>query len=145
MAKTETEVETAPAIDAAVADRSPARLSEARRSARGAVIGPTPTTRANLIAGLQAAVAPFFVSRLIVWAATIFGARNIPATPGMYSNTYPPPALSPFFHWDTDAYWYIAHHGYSLGAGGTEAQALRVAWFPFYPLLVYCRAGASGR
>ena len=142
MAETSTEVERAPSVDAAAADRSRDRLSDARRWARGAVIEPAPITRAHLIAGLQAAVAPFFVSRLIVWAATIFGARNIPPTPGMYSNTYPPPALSPFFHWDTDAYWYIAHHGYTLGPGGAEAQALRVAWFPFYPLLVYLSGGS---
>jgi hypothetical protein len=96
-----------------------------------------------LFDGLKAAVIPFFVSRLLVWAATLFGARYIPATPGMWSNLYPPPALSPFFHWDADAYGYIAQHGYALGAGGPAAEALRVAWFPFYPLLVHLAGGSD--
>lgn len=86
---------------------------------------------------------PFLASRVLVWSATIFGARNIPPTPGMWSNLYPPPALAPFFHWDADAYGYIAHHGYALGAGGVDAERVRVAWFPFYPLLVWLAGGGD--
>ncbi|HKW72630.1 MAG TPA: hypothetical protein VJQ08_07370 [Candidatus Dormibacteraeota bacterium] len=129
-------------VDVVTGDRTRDRMPALRRWAGAAVIDAAPITRAQLIAGVQAAVAPFFVSRIVVWAATIFGARNIPAPPGMYSNTYPPAALAPFYHWDTDAYWYIAHHGYTLGSGGVEAQAIRVAWFPFYPLLVYLSGGS---
>ena len=99
--------------------------------------------RAHVVDGLKAAVLPYFASRLLVWAATLFGARYIPATPGMWSNLYPPPALSPFFHWDADAYGYIAHHGYFLGAGGVDAMRVRVAWFPFYPLLIRLAGGSD--
>lgn len=108
-----------------------------------AVIHPKPITKQLLVEGLKLAVAPFLVSRMLVWAATIFGARNIPATPGMWSNLYPPPALAPFFHWDADAYGYIAHHGYALGPGGVAAQLLRAAWFPGYPLLVFLAGGSN--
>jgi hypothetical protein len=83
------------------------------------------------------------VSRVLVWAATWFGARNIPPTPGMYSNLGAPAILSPFFHWDADAYGYIAHHGYLLGAGGITAMQLRVAWFPGYPLLIHLLGGSD--
>jgi hypothetical protein len=118
-------------------------LDALRRWAGGALIRPAPIPRALLIDGLKAAAVPFLVSRLLVWAATWFGARNIPATPGMWSNLYPPPALSPFFHWDADAYGYIAHHGYVLGAGGVDAELVRVAWFPFYPFLVWLAGGSD--
>jgi hypothetical protein len=107
------------------------------------VIRPGLISREALIVGLKAAVVPYLASRLLVWAATWFGARNIPATPGMYSNLNPPPALSPFLHWDADAYGYIAHHGYALGAGGLDAELARVAWFPFYPLLIRLAGGSD--
>jgi hypothetical protein len=107
------------------------------------IIHPAPIPRALLVDGLKAAIAPFLVSRLLVWAATWFGARNIPPTPGMYSNLGAPPILSPFFHWDADAYGYIAHHGYFLGAGGVTAMDLRVAWFPGYPLLIHLLGGSD--
>ena len=91
----------------------------------------------------MAAVAPFVVSRLLVWIATGFGARYLVAPPGLYSATYPPPALAPFFHWDVDAYSYIAHHGYFLGSGGEPAKLARAAWFPFYPLLIKLAGGSD--
>jgi hypothetical protein len=118
-------------------------LGALRHRTGDAIIHPAPITQALLIDGLKAAVAPFLVSRLLVWAATWFGARYIPATPGMWSNLNAPPALSPFFHWDADAYGYIAHHGYLLGPGGVTAQQLRVAWFPGYPLLVFLAGGSD--
>jgi hypothetical protein len=118
-------------------------LDALRRWADRALISPAPLERELLLNGLKAAILPFLVSRILVWAATWFGARNIPATPGMWSNLYPPPALSPFFHWDADAYGYIAHHGYGLGAGGVAAEVVRVAWFPFYPLLVKLAGGSD--
>jgi hypothetical protein len=114
-----------------------------RRWAGGASIQPAPITRTHLLLGLKAAVIPFVASRALVWTATTFGAKNIPPLPGMYSNLYPPPALAPFFHWDADAYGYIAHHGYALGAGGVEAEVIRVAWFPFYPLLIWLSGGSD--
>ena len=118
-------------------------LEALRRRAGLTVIDPAPITREHLVAGMKAAVFPFLVSRVLVWAATWFGAKNIPATPGMYSNLYPPAALSPFFHWDADAYGYIAHHGYFLGAGGVTAEMLRVAWFPGYPVLIALTGGSD--
>jgi hypothetical protein len=118
-------------------------LGTLRHRTGEAIIHPTPITREHLVVGLKAAIIPFLISRALVWAATWFGARNIPATPGMWSNTYPPPALSPFFHWDTDAYAYIAQHGYALGAGGVTAEVIRVAWFPFYPLLIRLAGGSD--
>ena len=132
-----------PATDTPGGKPMPDVVGAVRRWSATATIRTAPVTRAQLLLGLQAAVAPFFVSRLLVWAATWFGARNIPATPGMYSNLYPPPALSPFFHWDADAYGYIAHHGYALGAGGVDAELARVAWFPFYPLLIRLAGGSD--
>src|SRR2546430_623970 len=132
-----------PATDPPGGNPMPHIVGAVRRWPATATIRTAPVTRAQLLLGLQAAVAPFFVSRLLVWAATWFGARNIPATPGMYSNLYPPPALSPFFHWDADAYGYIAHHGYALGAGGVDAELARVAWFPFYPLLIRLAGGSD--
>lgn len=75
--------------------------------------------------------------------ATGFGARNLQAPAGLYSNLYPPSAISPFFRWDADAYGYIAHHGYTLGPGGAAAAAIRVAWFPFYPFLVHLAGGSD--
>ena len=140
-------IHAAVAARPAVLDRPSAGLPDVRAAVRRwsatATIRTAPVTRAQLLLGLQAAVLPFFVSRLLVWAATWFGARNIPATPGMYSNLYPPPALAPFFHWDADAYGYIAHHGYALGAGGVDAELARVAWFPFYPLLIKLAGGSD--
>ena len=117
-------------------------IASLRRWAAQATIRSAPITRAQLVLGVKAAVIPFFASRILVWGATIFGARNIPATPGMYSATYPPPGLAPFFHWDADAYWYIAHHGYALGAGGVAAQQAREAWFPLYPFTVWLGGGS---
>src|SRR5438105_9198087 len=140
-------IHVAVAAPPAVLDRPFAGLPDVRGAVRRwsatATVRAAPVTRAQLLLGLQAAVLPFFVSRLLVWAATWFGARNIPATPGMYSNLYPPPALAPFFHWDADAYGYIAHHGYALGAGGVDAELARVAWFPFYPLLIKLAGGSD--
>jgi hypothetical protein len=104
---------------------------------------PAPVPRAQLIEGLKAAVAPFVVSRTLVVAATLFGARYVPVPPGLYSALYPPTALAPFFHWDADAYGYIAQHGYALGSGGVAAEVLRVAWFPFYPLLIRLAGGSN--
>ena len=80
---------------------------------------------------------------MLVWAATWFGARNIPTPRGLSSNLNPPPALAPFFHWDADAYGYIAHHGYTLAASGVEAEVVKVAWFPFYPLLIRLAGGSD--
>jgi len=114
-----------------------------RRLLRDGFIRPAPITRAHLLTGLKAAVVPYLVSRGLVWAATIFGARNLVAPTGLYSNLYPPPALSPFFRWDADAYGYIAHHGYGLGTGGVAAEVIRVAWFPFYPLLIHLTGGSD--
>src|SRR5205807_3263703 len=37
----------------------------------------------------------------------------------------------------------IAHHGYALGAGGVDAELARVAWFPFYPLLIKLAGGSD--
>ena len=54
--------------------------------------------------GLKVAIPPFVVSRVLVWAATLFGARNLQAPPGMYSNLNAPAAISPFCRWDADAY-----------------------------------------
>jgi len=129
---------------------APSRRTRARDFARAALrwlrleaIRPAPISRAQLMEGLKAAVAPFVVSRTLVVAATLFGARYVPAPPGLYSNLYPPPALAPFFHWDADAYGYIAQHGYALGSGGVAAQVLRVAWFPFYPLLIRLAGGSD--
>jgi hypothetical protein len=118
-------------------------LGVLRRGNAEWIIHPAPITRALLVDGLKAAIAPFLVSRLLVWAATLFGARYIPATPGYYSALNPSPALAPFFHWDADAYGYIAHHGYFLGSGGVVALHLRVAWFPGYPLLVHLLGGSN--
>jgi hypothetical protein len=114
-----------------------------RRWSRDAMIHSAPIPRALFVDGLKVAIAPYLVSRLLVWVATWFGARYIPSTPGMYSNLNAPPALVPFFHWDADAYGYIAHHGYLLGAGGVTAMNLRVAWFPGYPLLVHLLGGSD--
>jgi hypothetical protein len=119
------------------------RLETLWRRPEGWIIHAAPIPRALLLDGLKAAIAPFVVSRVLVWAATWFGARNIPATPGMYSNLGAPPILAPFFHWDADAYGYIAHHGYFLGAGGVTAMNLRVAWFPGYPLLIHLLGGSD--
>jgi hypothetical protein len=119
-------------------------ILEALRHRTGdSIIHPAPITWGHLVDGLKAAIAPFLVSRLLVWAATLFGAKYIPPTPGMYSNLGAPAALSPFFHWDADAYGYIAHHGYFLGAGGVTAMQLRVAWFPGYPLLIHLVGGSD--
>jgi hypothetical protein len=107
------------------------------------VIQPKPISRELLVDGLKFAMAPFLVSRVLVWAATIFGARNIPPTPGLWSNLYPPPALAPFFHWDADAYGYIAHHLYALDSLGVAGQQLRAAWFPGYPMLVWLAGGSD--
>lgn len=134
------EVQSAPAV---TAERAPAARRRVWPHFRVTTIEPVEISRSVLIAGMKAAIAPFLVSRLLVWAATIFGARYITPPAGMYSNTYPPPALSAFFHWDTDAYAYIAHHGYALGPGGALAQAERLAWFPFYPLLVRLAGGSD--
>jgi hypothetical protein len=129
-------------------DRAPSRSPRAREVVRAVfrwlrleAIRPALIPRAHLMEGLKAAVAPFLVSRTLVVAATLFGARNVPAPLGLYSALYPPPALAPFFHWDADAYGYIAHHGYALGSGGVTAELLRVAWFPFYPLLIRLAGG----
>ncbi len=119
------------------------RLGALLHRSGDAIIHPAPISRALLIDGLKAAVAPFLVSRVLVWAATLFGARYIPVTNGMWSNLNAPPALAPFFHWDADAYGYIAHHGYFLGAGGVAAMQLRVAWFPGYPLLIHLLGGSD--
>lgn len=108
-----------------------------------AVIHPAPITRVHLLDGLKAAVVPFLTSRALVLVATVFGARYIPAPHGLYSPLHPSPALTPFFHWDANPYGYIAHHGYVLGSGGVSAQMLRVAWFPFYPLLVRLAGGSD--
>ncbi len=103
-----------------------------------------PITRAHLITGVKAAVVPYLVSRGLVWMATGFGAKNlVPPAAGLYSNLYPPPAITQFFRWDADAYGYIAHHGYALGAGGVAAEMVRVAWFPFYPLLIRLAGGSD--
>ena len=141
-----TEVETpsrAAGADGAAGDRRKEILAALRRWAREAVIRPAPIPKALFVNGLKAAIAPFVVSRLLVWIATGFGARYLVAPPGLYSNTYPPPALAPFFHWDVDAYAYIAHHGYYLGAGGVDAKVARAAWFPFYPLLIRLAGGSD--
>jgi hypothetical protein len=61
----------------------------------------------------------------------------------MWSNLYPPPALAPFFHWDADAYGYIAHHLYALDSLGVAGQQLRAAWFPGYPMLVWLAGGSD--
>src|SRR5712692_1863566 len=128
--------------DVAARDRAAELRDSLRRWARQAVIRPEPIPREHFVNGLKAAVAPFLVSRFLVMVATVFGARNLQAPAGLYSNTYPPPALSPFFHWDIDAYAYIANHGYALGAGGVVAEHIRVAWFPFYPLLIHLAGGS---
>src|SRR5437764_996731 len=133
-------------IDAAPTNRD--RLADIgtafTRWRRGAVIRPVPITRAHLISGLKAAVIPFLVSRGLVWIATGFGAKNLqPPAAGLYSNLYPPSAIAQFFRWDADAYGYIAHHGYGLGAGGVAAEMVRVAWFPFYPLLIRLAGGSD--
>jgi hypothetical protein len=130
-------------IGVARQDRASELRESLRRWAQDAVIKPSPITRAEVVAGVKAAVVPYLVSRFLVVVATVFGARNFQAPPGLYSNLNPPPALAPFFHWDADAYGYIAHHGYGLGAGGVTAEAIRVAWFPFYPLLIHLTGGSD--
>ncbi|TMC83333.1 MAG: hypothetical protein E6J06_08865 [Chloroflexi bacterium] len=131
------------APDAASGDGKPGRAASLRRWLRDSAIRPSPIPRAHYVLGLKAAIAPFLVSRFLVWAATGFGARNLQAPPGLYSNLNPPTALAPFFHWDADAYGYIAHNGYALGSGGVAAEVVRVAWFPFYPLLVRLAGGSD--
>lgn len=110
---------------------------------RGAALRPQHIPRVLFTDGLKAAVLPFVVSRFLVWVATGFGARNLTLPPGLQSNLYPPAAITAFFRWDADAYGYIAHHGYTLGPGGVDVQRLRVAWFPFYPLLVHLAGGSD--
>jgi hypothetical protein len=107
------------------------------------IIHSAPIPRALFVDGLKAAIAPYVVSRVLVWAATWFGARNIPAPSGLYPDPNAPPVLGPFFHWDADAYGYIAHHGYFLGAGGVTLMNLRVAWLPGYPLLIHLLGGSD--
>ena len=109
----------------------------------GAALRPHPIPHRLFLDGLKAAALPFLVSRFLVWVATGWGARNLVPPAGMYTNLNPPPAIAPLFRWDADAYGYIAHHGYALGPGGVEAQVLRVAWFPFYPLLIRLAGGSD--
>jgi hypothetical protein len=118
-------------------------LGVLRRRTGDAIIHPAPITRALLVDGLKAAAAPFLVSRLLVWAATLFGARYIPAPAGISSNLNPPAALAPFFHWDAAAYSYIANHGYVVGPGSGTPQQVIVAWLPGYPLLVHLTGGSD--
>lgn len=115
---------------------------EALRHRTDWIIHPAPISRELLLDGLKAAIAPFLVSRLLVWAATWFGARNIPATPGVSSYINAPPILRPFFHWDANNYGYIADHGYFVGAGGVGLAKLMVAWLPGYPLVVHLLGGS---
>ena len=136
------EVETLPSV-AGWRHRAADFLEAVRRWARSAALRPRPIPRALYIDALKAAIVPFLVSRFLVWVATGFGAKNLQAPAGLYTNLYPPPAIAPFFRWDADAYGYIAHHGYALGAGGVEAELIRVAWFPFYPLLIRIAGGSD--
>lgn len=117
-----------------------ALLESLRRWSGTAVIRPAPFTKAHFSAGLKAAIVPFLVSRALVWIATGFGARYVPAPAGLSTSLNPPAALAPFFHWDANAYGYIAHHGY-LGPHAT--QLLITAWFPFYPLLIHLAGGSD--
>ena len=119
--------------------RRSARLDMLRRRFRLAVIDPAPISAAQIRDGLKAAAAPFIVSRVVVWAATLWGARYLAAPPTRnYSALYPPPALAPFFHWDADAYGFIAQHGYQAGV-----QTVRAAFFPLYPLLIHLLGGGD--
>lgn len=142
----------APERDPAEVEKAPPRRQRSRatnfadafkRWAHETPLRPSPIPRELFFAGLKAAALPFLVSRFLVWVATGFGAKNLVPPPGMYSNLYPPPAISPLFRWDADAYGYIAHHGYALGPGGVEALGLRTAWFPFYPLLIHLAGGSD--
>ena len=132
-----------PDSNVAARDRAAVLRESLRRWARASVIRPAPIPRAHFVTGLKVAIAPFLVSRFLVWAATAWGARSFQPPPGLFSALNPPSALAPFFHWDADAYGYIANHGYGLGSGGATAEALRVAWFPFYPLLIHLAGGSD--
>src|SRR5260370_42312788 len=57
---------------------------KALRHGTDAITHPAPISRALLAGGLKASIAPFVGSRILVWAATWFGVRNIPAPPGLY-------------------------------------------------------------
>jgi Dolichyl-phosphate-mannose-protein mannosyltransferase len=111
---------------------------------RPASIRPRAFTRAELLAGLQAALVPFAVSRVLVWVGTEFGARYFPRTAPYHAGGFKPSdMLAPFFHWDFDYYVSIARYGYVAVAADVHPPSYRVAFFPLYPFLVRIAGGSD--
>lgn len=101
-------------------------------------------SRSELIGGLNAALAPFLVSRAIVWLGTELGARFIPWTsPALTFGFRPSSAIEPFFRWDADYYAAIVRYAYAAAPAGAAPPVLRAAFFPLYPLLVRLAGGSD--
>lgn len=94
---------------------------------------------------MRVALIPFFVSRALVWAATEFGSLYFSRPgPTISAGSFTiGSALAPFFHWDFDYYASIAQYGYAAASANVHAPSLRVAFFPFYPLLIKLAGGSD--
>jgi hypothetical protein len=94
----------------------------------------------------------FVVTRLLVWLVAVAGSSLVNFAGSGNSYRHDIPGLShpfgglagslftPLARWDAVWYLGIAHHGYTVEAGGA---ARSTAFFPLYPLLVRIFAGLS--
>src|SRR5947209_12348954 len=106
----------------------------------------------GIASNLRETLEVFVVTRLLVWAVGVAGSSLVSFAGSGNSYRHNIPGLShpfgglagslfsPLARWDAVWYLGIAHHGYTIEAGGA---ARSTAFFPLYPLLVRIFAGLS--
>jgi hypothetical protein len=98
--------------------------------------------RAELLAAIRAVLLPFLVSRALVWVGAQLGKRLlVPGRTGLDSGYAP--QLLPFIRWDGHYYADIVRYWYGPGPPGSSPPAVRVAFFPLYPLLARLAGGSD--